>query len=719
MASPYEVAIHLTVTGNAQSGLAAAGQQINKLNEGVEKLHKAFALLFVGGEMKRWGEEATGAVKKVLDMAGNFQQVQNQMAQMGMTQKEIGESVGRSWKLAADNIHVGVQEIAQMNRHAIEIFGGAEAAAKHMPLMAKLAEWQAKWGAGKTGLKQVDVAMSIRDIMKTTEGAAMLQEDPKLFDRFAENAFRMQVSTGGNVSSSQYLQAQRHARAAAFGWSDSFRFGVFPAMVQEYGPNAGVMSQQAFSKLVSGLEWKKTGIVQGIEMGLIDPKKVEYDKTGKPMRLMPGAVLHAGEFAEDPLHYTEKYVTPWLNKHTKNIGERTAALGRLMGRGTAASDLIAFDTQAFKYEKDRPLYEKAGLTIPPGWDQSVLAFTEKWKDLMIALGTPSLKDATSALDGITKAIINLTGVFLAHPDIPKNLMAVAAGFGAVMTVLGGAAFIAGIGSLLGGGAVIVGLTALTGALAGLAAANWPAIKSKFQEFLDSLRNTDWNAEITKALTPVFAAMKTFFSNLGSAIVDAFKGMWEDMKGALGGLFHHINFGGGGGGGGMGSSGALSAGERGQYADIIRKVSLQEGVDPNALLKIYGTEGRTAWFGDGGHSIGPFQLHDRYLGAQFHGDRSRSAHGVEDQARFVARYGKAHGGWSSDIWHGLRDQGVGSIPYRGHKGGETHVHNNIYLDGKMIAKSTSKHLVRAAQYPTSVGRQDGRGVFMSPAAEVFA
>lgn len=52
-------------------------------------------------------------------------------------------------------------------------------------------------------------------------------------------------------------------------------------------------------------------------------------------------------------------------------------------------------------------------------------------------------------------------------------------------------------------------------------------------------------------------------------------------------------------------------------------------------------------------------------------------------------------------------------------GEQHVHNTIYLDGKVIARSTSKHLVRSAQYPTSVGRQDGRGVFMGPSAEQFS
>jgi hypothetical protein len=147
--------------------------------------------------------------------------------------------------------------------------------------------------------------------------------------------------------------------------------------------------------------------------------------------------------------------------------------------------------------------------------------------------------------------------------------------------------------------------------------------------------------------------------------------------------------------------------------------MQEGVDPNALLKIYGTEGASAWFGDGGKSFGPFQLYTGGgLGNVYHGSRERSATGVEDQARFVARYGKSHGGWSSDVWHGLRGHG-GSIPLGSRSGGETHVHNNIYLDGKLIAKSTVKHMVKSATYPTSVGLADSRGQFLGPSAESFA
>lgn len=701
MATPYEVAIHLTVSGNAQAGLAGLSAQMNKLNEGAEKLHKAFALIFVGGEMKRWGEEALGWVNKVLDAAGNFQHVQSQMSAMGMTQAEIAAATGTAWKNATANIHVGVQEMAEMNRHAVEIFGSAGAAAEHMDLMARLADFQAKWGAGKTGLKQVDVPLAIRDMMKTTEGAAMLSEDPKKFDIFAEKLMRSLIAAGGNVPATQILQAQRLARGAQFPWSDSFRFGVFPALVQVYGHAAGTSSWQAYKKLSAGIEFTKTGIVQGIEMGLIDPNKVEYDKVGRPLRLMKGAMIHGAEYAEDPLKFTEKYITPWLNKNTKNAGERTDAIARLLGKATGMTTVQAFDLQAYRFEKDRRLWGQARMDMPDDYAQAMKALEEKWKDFMVALGTPSLKDATSALGLITKVIMELTAAARAHPDAPKNLLAVAVGFGAVMTVLGTLAVSAGIAGLLGTGVIIVGLTALTGALAGLAAANWPAVSSWGERLVTAVM--DSLNKVQKAITDMFQRIIDW---IASKIPDWIKNSFHDISGSMSDW----------GGGGL-SAGALSAGERGQYAGIIRKIAMQEGVDPNALLKIYGTEGASAWYGDGGHSFGPFQLYDKGLGAIYHGDRSRSAHGVEEQTRFVARYGKSHGGWSSDIWHGLRGH-RGSIPLS-RRGGETHVHNNIYLDGKMIARSTSKQFVRAAQYPTSVGRQDGRGTFMGPGAEVFA
>lgn len=725
MASPYEVAIHLTVSGNAQSGLAGVSQQVNKLNDGVKNLHKAFALLFVGGEMKRFGEEALGSVKKVLDLAGNFQQVQNQMNAMGMTQTEIANATGRAWKLAADNIHVGVLEIMEMNRHAIEIFGGAEAADEHMGLMTKLADLQHRWQAGHTGVVGPDVVTSVRDMMKTGEGGILWGNNPKIFDRFAENLMKSLWATGANVSASQYVKAARAAKGAFAGWSESFKFGIFPAMVQEW-QGAGVGASTAYSKLAGGARWRKQGIIEGQMMGIISP---EADPK-HPYTMRPEYIKGIHEYQADPKIWFDKYLKPVLDKiygpiSLKNIGDRQGAVTRLLSDPNAAEFLNRMDREGAKYEKDRPLWKKAKLDMPDGWAEAVVAFQEKWKDLMVAIGTASLKDATSALGAITRAIIGLTGAANAHPEAAKNLLAIAAGFGAAMIALGALAVSYGIAGLLGGGVIIVGLTALTGALAGLAAAHWPEVRSGLQLFINKLNGLSEaiRSGVTNSIQFVIDKLNELSEacrSVAAKIGDAISWLWDKIKSLT--LFSHTSYGGGGFGGGAGITNAAWSGGGGGVGDAggmqpyfkTRLDSLIADANaaghPLSVLSGYRSQAhQNALFAasdHSGHWVARHSRHTMGIAADLRGDLDWAhKHAASHGLRFPMPWEK---------WHIEPSGGRG-----GGRGGETHVHNHIYMDGKVIAKNTSKHFVRSAQYATSVGRQDGRGTFMAPGAEFFA
>lgn len=139
MPVPYEAALHVTMTGNAMTGMAGLTAKIGEADKATKGLMRSFELLAAGGILEKIGGKIKDAFKTVIDAAGDLQQVQNQMHSMGMTQVQIVEATGRAWKLATDNIHIGVQEIMELNRHSIEIFGSAEAAAEHMPMMARLA----------------------------------------------------------------------------------------------------------------------------------------------------------------------------------------------------------------------------------------------------------------------------------------------------------------------------------------------------------------------------------------------------------------------------------------------------------------------------------------------------------------------------------------------------------------------------------------------------
>jgi hypothetical protein len=157
------------------------------------------------------------------------------------------------------------------------------------------------------------------------------------------------------------------------------------------------------------------------------------------------------------------------------------------------------------------------------------------------------------------------------------------------------------------------------------------------------------------------------------------------------------------------------------------------------LRIYGSEGASAYVGDHGSSFGPFQLHYGGIhgagagnqvggmGDQFTretGLDARNPSTVAAQVQWMKKYGDKHGGYSSSIWHGLKTHG-GSLgaprehPRPGQHESHLTIHQNINLDGKQIAKNTAHHLVNGSQHATSVASSpDGHGSFMGPGSEVF-
>jgi len=104
-------------------------------------------------------------------------------------------------------------------------------------------------------------------------------------------------------------------------------------------------------------------------------------------------------------------------------------------------------------------------------------------------------------------------------------------------------------------------------------------------------------------------------------------------------------------------------------DISRTAIIKQigGKQTKQLLKVYHTEGFRCYIGNHGSSFGPFQLHyggrhntrgnrEAGMGEVFTrqtGLNARNPSSVPAQIRFMKRWGLAHGGFSSEIWHGLR------------------------------------------------------------------
>jgi len=104
-----------------------------------------------------------------------------------------------------------------------------------------------------------------------------------------------------------------------------------------------------------------------------------------------------------------------------------------------------------------------------------------------------------------------------------------------------------------------------------------------------------------------------------------------------------------------------------YTDYITQGALRRGLDPNMALHTVRTEGGTSGFdiGDSGTSFGPFQLHVAGTApgttASGLGDSFRRETGLDPSnpanvyhtIDYALDYAQQHGGFSPDIWHGLR------------------------------------------------------------------
>jgi hypothetical protein len=118
------------------------------------------------------------------------------------------------------------------------------------------------------------------------------------------------------------------------------------------------------------------------------------------------------------------------------------------------------------------------------------------------------------------------------------------------------------------------------------------------------------------------------------------------------------------------------------ADLIREAAIRYHIDPNAALRVYGSEGRAGYTGDydalgNPTSFGPFQLHyagsGNQMGGKGLGDAFTAATGLDarDQATVpqqvdFAMRNAAQGGWGP--WHGAAKIGMGE--WEGIKPGAT-------------------------------------------------
>jgi hypothetical protein len=119
-----------------------------------------------------------------------------------------------------------------------------------------------------------------------------------------------------------------------------------------------------------------------------------------------------------------------------------------------------------------------------------------------------------------------------------------------------------------------------------------------------------------------------------------------------------------------AGGVASMTPKGDLENYIAQAAAKRGIDPNTALRVYGSEGKSAYVGDQGSSFGPFQMHygniapggNRVAGmgddfTKATGLDARNPETVNQQIDFALDQAKKNG-WGA--WHGAQKVGIGQF-----------------------------------------------------------
>lgn len=476
MATPYDVAIHLSASNGVSSVLAVIAKDVMGLHASVGKLQAGFAALkpaIIGAGLALAGTGMLKAMGHMVEKGNDLVKIQRDMTQAGVAATKVQEAYARAWELTGKNKNMSAVDIMKMINDARMTFGSDDHAIHDVDPFVQSASFLKSYQGGKHA-GSGNILAEMNAAMKSGEIAGKIT--PETMTEHVKQLTAMKVAYGEQLKITEYLTAQRSGGVALRNSSDEFRYGIFPALVQENGSNAGVMMMTAFNKIVAGSGNRTQSLRQMERVGLLDDGNVEYDKNGRVVRLKnPDGIKGSHSAAENFPRWVMETLKPLLDKQTGGDHIKEAQLISSMFPDRNAAKAVTEVLQQWpKLIKDAEMMMRARGALDKGGtktsdynagslDYQVGAFKTQWENLMQALGAPMVATATRALASINEAIGGMAKWAAENPAAGQMLGATLAGLGAGLVALGavlvGGALLAAIGV---GGWLVVGIAALAG-----------------------------------------------------------------------------------------------------------------------------------------------------------------------------------------------------------------------------------------------------------------
>lgn len=340
----------------------------------------------------------------------------------GASSGEVKDAEKMAYTMSAKYRNMAAVDVMELINDARGIYGTQDAATHHVEPIARIGSFLKAY----TGADSSNTAEMLRELnaaMKTGEIAGKFT--PAALEKHMEQIAAMKVVYGDQVKIQDYLTAQRTAGASFLASSDKWRYGYFPALVQEYGPGAGTMMATTAQKVLADTGNKKYAIEAQTQMGLRDGN---------------GQWVNQKMFGENPLDWVAQELMPRLERkgilkrdaegHVMDPAGLISSLGKMFPDRNAAKEMAELIVQMSKLQKNAALMEKVRTDFQNYNENSMDYQQQAVGAQMTNLATIIGDSLVPAARGAAEALQKIIGVAVDHPALGTAAAgAIAAGGG--------------------------------------------------------------------------------------------------------------------------------------------------------------------------------------------------------------------------------------------------------------------------------------------------
>ncbi|MDR9048901.1 phage tail tape measure protein [Burkholderia multivorans] len=394
-------------------------------------------MAMTGYAAKATGMHLFGDLRETIDESKKAESEEMRIRALGLGDHASEDA--KKYARAMNVYGVSTTDNLTMMRDALTIFADEHHAQMVMPTLAKMKfANEAMFGAEDAHANE-EKFMNMLKVIELRGGT----KDEATFKDEANMVQKVLTATGGRVGGDEWRNfIQTGGVAAKQLRKDAFYYQMEP-LIQEMGGHAvgtGLMS--AYSNVYQGKTTVRAA-KQMMALGLLDPKKVEYNKIGMIKQIKPGALKGGDMLKASPLEWLEKVLLPKMAaKGITDPDKVKDMISTIFTNRTAANLFSTMYMQREQIHKNERLnagadgieeVNRKGQQMTQGREIEALA---KLHDLKLAIGEKVSPIYNAGLQATAAATSKVIALMQKHSTAAKIILTALAALAAILVVCG-------------------------------------------------------------------------------------------------------------------------------------------------------------------------------------------------------------------------------------------------------------------------------------------